>query len=278
MLKAKFTTVINGVRVMQYLIPDGTVWRDGDKARKAGFTAGSLYKAQKLLSGGTGRVQGVTIHNTPDLTSAADDAEQYVRATINENMGAARVHFYADDNGAWQNLRAGTGIGDDPVGSAEVGWHAGDGATGTGNNTTIAIECIMGGYDDDETAEDNTAKLAAWLLWKNGLTVNRLYTHNHWLGYPDEIVPGARKNCPLYILPHWNKFRSKVQAYINKLKTEEKKMAKDNVPAEWAKEAVVWATENGIIKGDENGDLHLGDPVTRQELCVMLKRMADKEA
>ena len=41
--------------------------------------------------------------------------------------------------------------------------------------------------------------LAALLLKKHGLSVNELYTHNHWMGHPDSIVQGARKNCPLYI-------------------------------------------------------------------------------
>ena len=48
--------------------------------------------------------------------------------TYNENMGSVRVHYYVDDTGAWQNLKAGTGLcANDPVGSAEVSWHAGDG-------------------------------------------------------------------------------------------------------------------------------------------------------
>jgi hypothetical protein len=42
---------------------------------------------------------GVTIHNTPwiDTASGTTPAEQYTRATKNDNMGSVRVHYYVDD-------------------------------------------------------------------------------------------------------------------------------------------------------------------------------------
>lgn len=54
---------------------------------------------------------------------------------------------------------------------------------------------------------------------------------------------------------------------------EEKKM--DNTPAEWAREAVEWAIAQGLIKGDDMGDLKLHDPVTREQLMVFLYRLKD---
>lgn len=50
-----------------------------------------------------------------------------------------------------------------------------------------------------------------------------------------------------------------------------------NVPEEWAREAVEWATDNGILKGDEHGDLKLKDPCTREEVVTMLYRALGKE-
>lgn len=168
------------------------------------------YKADRLLSGGTGKVKGVTIHNTNDLKNVEEDAEQYTRATWpNANMNDARVHYYVDDINAWQNLR-----------EDEVGWHAGDGRKATGGNeTTLSIEIIMdgSGSKEDLKAEENGVLLAALLLKKHGLSVNELYTHNHWMGHPDSIVQGARKNCPLYILPHWAQFKEKVAAKLAEL-------------------------------------------------------------
>lgn len=168
---------------------------------------GQQMKPCRKLVGG---VQGVTIHNTGDLANVKDDAECYTRATWpNCNMGGVVVHYYVDDVAIWQNLR-----------EDEQGWHAADGF-GPGNTTTIAIECIMSGRGDaaDRAAEENAARLAAYLLKKYSLGIDRLYTHNHWMGQPDKIVPGVRKNCPIYILPHWESFRVRVAALMGGSRT-----------------------------------------------------------
>ena len=195
------TRTEHGLVINQKIIPWGAKWpKDSGK-----YTKGSQYKADRRLSGGTGKVAGVTIHNTTDLPNVEEDAEQYTRATWpNANMNDARVHYYVDDINAWQNLE-----------DTEVGWHAGDGR-GPGNETTISIEIIMDGTGSKEDlgAEENGALLAAILLKRHGLTVEQLYTHNHWMGYSDQIVKGARKNCPLYILPHWAQFKAKVAAKL----------------------------------------------------------------
>ena len=46
----------------------------------------------------------------------------------------------------------------------------------------------------------------------------------------------------------------------------------DNTPDAWAKEAIDWAVTNGILKGNENGDLKLHENCTRQEVLVFLER------
>lgn len=43
-------------------------------------------------------------------------------------------------------------------------------------------------------------------------------------------------------------------------------------PSEWAKEAMQWAVDNGLIQGDSNG-LRPHDFVTRQELALILYRL-----
>jgi len=47
-----------------------------------------------------------------------------------------------------------------------------------------------------------------------------------------------------------------------------------NTPSDWAKEACDWAVEKGLFTGDENGNMHWQDPVTREELAVVLYRMS----
>lgn len=230
------TYKVNGVTVREKIIPDGSRWTDAAKAKAAGFSANALYKKQAKLSGGTGKPKFVTIHNTGDLAGVADDAEQYTRATWpNQNMGSARVHFYVDENGAWQNLKAGTGMTkNDPVGSAEVSWHSGDGSSaGGGNMTSLSMEIIMGGTAaEDAKAKDNGARLAAWLLDKHGLTINDLVTHTYWVNrtagktFADRDTQSTnpvsgKKWCPTYILgatsqarKNWQAFKALVASYM----------------------------------------------------------------
>lgn len=200
--------VENGIEVKEKIIPWGATWPKtyGRKVK------GSKFKADRLLSGGTGRVQGLSIHNTTDINEApgTNDAEQYARATWpNANMRDVRVHYWVDETDAWQQLQ-----------ENEVGAHAGDtGRKDGGNETTIAMEVIMkgdGGKDDQET-ERRAVKLAASILFRHGLAIDKLYTHNHWMGRPDKIVQGASKNCPLYLLPHWEEFKAAVEKELNRL-------------------------------------------------------------
>lgn len=253
------TAVINGVTVNEKIIPDGTVWKSAVKAKKAGYPAGSLYKKQQKLCG-TGEPKFVTIHNTNDLDNVNDDAEQYTRATYNENMGSARVHFYVDDLGAWQNLKAGTGIFEaDPEGSAEVSGHAGDTSHADGGNmTSLSIEIVMNDTPEhDEKAKDNGARLAAWLLYKHGLTVESLVTHTYWVNkYSGNIFDDVdeqcanpvrgQKWCPTYIfastskstaLKNWKTFKALVGKYFDVLNS-----------AEESEEAVIYRVQVGAFK------------------------------
>lgn len=187
------TRTEHGLVIKEKIIPWGAKWTKTWKNHKKG----DKFKADRLLSNGTGKVEYITIHNTADIAEAkgTNDAEQYTRATYpNQNMGDARVHYYIDEVDCWQNLR-----------EDEVGWHAGDGR-GPGNETSLGIEIIMDGSGSkaDTQAEDRGALLAAILLHRHGLGMGRLVPHKKWSG----------KNCPAYILPHWNDFVSKVEKHL----------------------------------------------------------------
>lgn len=55
--------------------------------------------------------------------------------------------------------------------------------------------------------------------------------------------------------------------YVNKM---------DNMASEWADDAVQWCVDNGILLGDQNGDLMLHQTLTREQACLVVKRMYDK--
>lgn len=216
---------------------------------------------------------GITVHNTGwiNVSSQTTPAEQYTRATVGGNMGTVRVHFYVDDKCAWQNL---------PL--TLSGWHAADG-DGDGNRKTISIECIMKNSTESRSlkSEDNCAKLVAYLLNKYNMTVeNNLFTHSYWLNYVDgrrgdintmNTMKRNGKNCPAYILPHWDNFKKKVQKELDKIQgkatttetKEEKKSlfrvrktwedAKSQLGAYSTFEAAKKACPEGYSVFDENG-------------------------
>ena len=201
---------------MAILTPDKTTTLGGVTVKEYLLTRHNPNHIDMPTAQLTGKVLGVTIHNTDRIKTAAGTtpAEQYTRATVNGNMKTVRVHYYVDSTCAWQNL---------PLSLS--GWHAADGS-GNGNRRTIAIECIMNGSGDaaDKQAEENAARLAAALLKQHGLGINHLYTHTHWLNVRDgrngavdqlNTMHNSYKMCPAYILPHWAEFKKKVQSYLN---------------------------------------------------------------
>lgn len=153
---------------------------------------GDPMKPCKIMTGG--KAKGICIHNTNDIvvSKGTNPAEQYCRATYNGHMSGAVVHFYVWHEEIWQLLDLN-----------EQGWHAGDSGkisktldkleTINGNQQTIAIEII----GKDYASEKMGAILAAYLLDKIGYDhSNGLYYHKYFSG----------KNCPEYILPHWDDF------------------------------------------------------------------------
>lgn len=196
---------------MAFLVPERTLNEYGLVIHEKLITASSgvrYYSNRKLNTAGN-KPEYITIHNTPDINEAAgtNDAEQYARATYNNNMGDVVVHYYIDETDCWHILADDT-----------VGWHAADGVNGPGNTKSVAVEIIMDGSGDssDRQAEERGARLAAILLHRYGLGIDRLKTHRDW--YP-------KKYCPAYILPHWSAFVNRVKAYLAEIEAQEKKAA-----------------------------------------------------
>lgn len=83
----------------------------------------------------------------------------------------------------------------------------------------------------------------------------------------------ANKSCPgNWMYARMDDLADKVTAQLNRKQTQ----TKDNATAAWSKDAVDWAVANKLMIGDENGDLILRSPVTREQFCVMLKRYHDR--
>ena len=183
---------------MTFLTPDRTYTEYGLVIKEKLITSksGVRYYSNRKLETADNKPEYITIHNTEKITTAKGNtmAEQYSRATFNNNMGDVVVHYYIDGTDCWHILADDT-----------VGWHA---YNSIGNTKSVAIEII----GDTTQAENRGALLAAILLHRYGLGIDRMKTHRDW--YP-------KKYCPAYILPHWDKFVEKVKNELAKIEKQD---------------------------------------------------------
>ena len=144
---------------------------------------------------------GITVHNTDNLASAANEI-----AYMERNDKEISYHFAVDEKEIIQAL---------PL--DRNAWHAGDGATGSGNRRTIAIEICRSTSEDLSLflqAEKNAAWLCASLCLQYGWTTKDIYTHKHWSG----------KNCPHKTLElGWDRFLAMVEQNMTEMSKPEKK-------------------------------------------------------
>ena len=130
----------------------------------------------------------ITIHNTANDASAVNEIAYMKRNSYNS------YHFAVDDVEARQGL---------PL--DRNNFSCGDGANGTGNRKSIAIEICYSksGGARYVQAEENCVQLVATLLKKYGLGVDRVKKHQDWSG----------KYCPHRILAEnrWESFKNRIR-------------------------------------------------------------------
>ena len=142
----------------------------------------------------------------------------------------------------------------------------------------VTIECASDAtepYAMRDAVYQSLIYLCADICRRNGKTkLLWLGDKEKTLGYtpkPDEMVLTvhrwfANKSCP----GDW--LYSRLGDLADKVTKLLAATPLDNTAADWAKDAVNWALRNGILRGDERGDLMLHSPVNREQVCVMLKR------
>ena len=134
----------------------------------------------------------ITIHNTANDASALNEIAYMKRNNYNS------YHFAVDDVEARQGL---------PL--DRNNFSCGDGANGTGNRKSIAIEICYSksGGARYVQAEENCVQLVAYLLKKYGLGVDRVKKHQDW----------SLKFCPHRILAEnrWESFKARIQQALN---------------------------------------------------------------
>ena len=142
----------------------------------------------------------ITVHNTAN-TSKGANAESHANYLQNSGKNNyTSYHFVVDDKEAYQLLPCN-----------EVGWHAGDSSTGTGNRKSIGIEICENSDGNLLKATDNATELVAHLMKTYNIPLSKVVQHNNWSG----------KNCPNRIRAgqpyNWTTFLNKVQAAYNSM-------------------------------------------------------------
>lgn len=193
--------------------------------------------------GGSNPGTYITIHETGNAAKGADAA---AHANYLKEDAAAKAmvswHYTVDDHSIVQHLP-----------DNETAYHAGDGANGPGNTTSIGIEICVNADGDFERAKVNAASLVRLLVSEHGIPLANIVQHNHWNG----------KNCPATIRAtpgSWEKLLA--------LCAQHDDGQEPNKPAEWYSDAQTWVKELGIADGTRPLD-----NVTRAEVWVMLKRL-----
>jgi len=186
------------------------------------------------------------VHNTANDASAKNEI-----AYMLKNNNKVSYHYAIDDREVIQAIP-----------ETRNAWHAGDG-NGPGNRKGIGIEICYSksGGKKFEEAEKLAAKFIAKGLKEKGWGIDRVKKHQDFSG----------KYCPHRTLDlGWQRFLNMIQNELNKLKGAEKVTDK-NKPSSWAKEAWEWAKKEGYLDGTRPKD-----PITREEMVIVIKRLADK--
>ena len=203
-----------------------------------------IAKGRKNRPGGVNPRRYITIHETGNKAATADAAAHgtYLKSDSAE-AGRVSWHYTVDDHAIVQHLPDG-----------ETAYHAGDGADGPGNTTSIGIEICVNAGGDFEASKRNAAALVRLLMGEYGIPLYYVVQHNRWNG----------KDCPRTI----RGTKGGWEAFLSLCGREKPDQGIGTPAADWVATAWEKAKSKGALDGTRPTD-----PVTRQELAVVLDRL-----
>jgi len=187
----------------------------GDSVSAAGLLREVHLRSDMVARGTYGRKvvrpmtpRYITIHSTENPTAgAALHAQALKRGTLRSGMrpGGNRIgfliwHFTVDDGVAIQHM---------PIN--EQGEHAD--FDGPGNRLSIGIEMCENRGNNWQATLDRTAKLTAYLMYRNHIPLCNVVPHYHW---PRRGKHPPNKNCPHLLLTN-GRPGAKWQAFLNRV-------------------------------------------------------------
>ena len=146
------------------------------------------------------------------------------------------------------------------------GWHAG----GSTNDSYIGFESCEDNLTDPayfNAVYKEAVELCVYLCRQFGLKEKDIICHSE--GYKLGIA--SNHADVMHWFPRHGKSMDMFRADVKAGLTAKTAPKLDNTPSDWSKDAISWAIQTGILKGD-NGNLMLRQPLTREQFCVMLKR------
>ncbi len=185
----------------------------------------------------------IVVHNTGNDASARNEIQYMIR-----NNNKVSFHYAIDDKEIVQGIPENRNT-----------WNAGDGATGKGNRKGISIEICYSksGGEKFDKAEKLASKFIAYKLKEYEWGIDRVRNHQEFSG----------KYCPHRTLDlGWDRFLEMVRKEMINIEKELK-----DKPSDWAKESWEWATKEGLLDGTRPHD-----NLTRQEMAIILKRLAER--
>ena len=132
---------------------------------------------------------------------------------------------------------------------------------------------------------NDVSKFPLWLaLWRNKTIVPTVqqYPNLRIWQWGSETVDGINEKVDANFMiaekPDEVPEVPKSETKPPKSETVEKPAApgKDNTASSWAADAVKWCVDNKMLLGDQNGDLMLHQPMTREQACLVLERLYKK--
>ena len=208
------------------------------------------------------QIRYLVIHYTGnDGDNAANNAAYFQRTVVQ-----ASAHYFVDDTAIYRSvpeLCAAWAVGGKKYADAEQ--------TGGGtmyhivtNANSISVELCDtvqdGTYQATEATLENAFALCRELMARYHIPLENVYRHFDVTG----------KRCPAYFVDpeKWAEFKRRLEVWE----------PMDNNPSPAYKEGVEWAVKEGILLGNEEGDLMLHQELTREQFCAMLKRWSDRSA
>ena len=232
------------------------------------MTQNPCYTAGRKIT-----VKGLMLHS---VGCAQPSASVFIKNWNRPTYNNACVHGFIDanDGTVYQTLPW-----------DHRGWHGG----GSSNNTHIGVEmcepgCIKYTSGASFTCTDPAAaKAAVKRTYNSAVELFTMLCERFGLD-PLKDICSHKEGCAKGIASNhgdpehlWTQlgmpytmdtFRKAVKA-----KMDDKKL--DNETSAWSKEAVDWAVANKLMVGDERGNLMLRSPITREQICTILKRYHD---